>query len=420
LSELPLGWVETTLGDLVSPDQSTTRASDGSRPYLGLEHVESQSTKVLRTGDSASIKSATKPFAPGHTLYSRLRPYLNKVCAPDFEGVASTEFINFGPSPWLAPKYLLYLLNSPSFVAYANQNAEGIERPRLSWARMAGFPAGLPPLNEQRRIVTVIEEHLSRLDAADAFARLSSQRLRALSDTVSQGVGRGYARVMLGNLIREPLRNGHSAKAATNGTVRTLTLSAVTRREFIDENTKLTAADPRRVKSLWLEPGDVLIERSNTPELVGTAALYKGPREWAIFPDLLIRVRVGDSVLPEFLEIVLRARPARRYFQRAAQGIAGSMPKIDQGVVERLEVPVPPLEEQRRIVAEVEERLSAVDALRAAIERAQRRSAALRRAVLERAFRGELVPQDPSDEPAEALLARIRAEAAIAAKPAGR
>ena len=73
-------------------------------------------------------------------------------------------------------------------------------------------------------------------------------------------------------------------------------------------------------------------------------------------------------------------------------------------------VPVPPLEEQRRIVAEVEERLSRIDALRASIERAQRRSQTLRAAILERAFRGELVPQDPTDEPAEALLARIRAE----------
>jgi type I restriction enzyme S subunit len=70
----------------------------------------------------------------------------------------------------------------------------------------------------------------------------------------------------------------------------------------------------------------------------------------------------------------------------------------------------PPLDEQRRIVARVEEQLSAVEALRAAIERAQRRSASLRRAVLERAFRGELVPQDPADEPADLLLARIRTE----------
>ena len=71
---------------------------------------------------------------------------------------------------------------------------------------------------------------------------------------------------------------------------------------------------------------------------------------------------------------------------------------------------MPPLDEQRRIVARVEEQLSAIDALRAAIERAQRRSASLRRAILERAFRGELVPQDPSDEPASVLLERIRAD----------
>ncbi|TML69348.1 MAG: restriction endonuclease subunit S [Actinobacteria bacterium] len=73
-------------------------------------------------------------------------------------------------------------------------------------------------------------------------------------------------------------------------------------------------------------------------------------------------------------------------------------------------VPAAPLEEQRRIVAEVEERLSVIDAMRASITRAQRRSAALRRSILERAFRGELVPQDPSDEPASVLLDRIRAE----------
>ena len=65
----------------------------------------------------------------------------------------------------------------------------------------------------------------------------------------------------------------------------------------------------------------------------------------------------------------------------------------------------------------MEEQLSAIDALRAAIERAQRRSGSLRRAVLERAFRGELVPQDPSDEPASALLERIRAERAAAPVP---
>ena len=92
------------------------------------------------------------------------------------------------------------------------------------------------------------------------------------------------------------------------------------------------------------------------------------------------------------------------------QFVTGSTIKhLPQEDLRMIPIPCPSVDEQRRIVAWVEEQLSAIDALRAAIERAQRRSASLRRAVLERAFRGELVPQDPSDEPAEALLTRIRA-----------
>ena len=84
------------------------------------------------------------------------------------------------------------------------------------------------------------------------------------------------------------------------------------------------------------------------------------------------------------------------------------MRNISQAKVNSIRLRVPPLEEQRRIVAEVEERLSVIDAMRASISNAQRRSAALRASILERAFRGELVPQDPSDEPASVLLDRIR------------
>lgn len=106
--------------------------------------------------------------------------------------------------------------------------------------------------------------------------------------------------------------------------MRILTLSAVTRDEFTEENTKLTAAVQDQVADLWLEPGDVLVERSNTRELVGTAAMYRGPRRWAIFPDLMIRVRVREDVNPEYLEAVLRSSDARRYFRANARGIVGT------------------------------------------------------------------------------------------------
>jgi len=118
----------------------------------------------------------------------------------------------------------------------------------------------------------------------------------------------------------------------------------------------------------------------------------------------------SDRLLPEFLLAYLET------VDLASLADGSNIPQINHGDIAPLEIPLPPLEEQRRIVAEIEERLGAIDALRAAIERAQRRGAALRRSVLERAFRGELVPQDPSDEPASALLDRIRVERVASAR----
>jgi hypothetical protein len=75
----------------------------------------------------------------------------------------------------------------------------------------------------------------------------------------------GWRAVQLGGLLREDLRNGHSARESSNGEgVRTLTLTSVTRRDFSLQNTKVTVADPDKVRDLWLRPGDVFVERANT------------------------------------------------------------------------------------------------------------------------------------------------------------
>lgn len=288
----------------------------------------------------------------------------------------------------------------------------------LSVNKVSGLALPLAPPAEQRRIIADIEKQLSRVDAAlsalqHARTLIARFRLAALSITVApQSHTSGasdWMRVALGHIIREPLRNGHSAKASRTGQgVRTLTLSAVTYRDFGEHNTKITAADPERVKGLWLEPGDILIERSNTPELVGSTALFEGEAGYAIFPDLLIRIRTNDQVLPSFLELVLRAEKSRRYFRQKAQGSAGTMPKIDQGVIERFEFHFPPVSEQEEISRRVREMLGHADRLDHEVLRANKRANRLRQAILKRAFEGRLVPQDPNDEPAEILLARAR------------
>jgi type I restriction enzyme S subunit len=180
----------------------------------------------------------------------------------------------------------------------------------------------------------------------------------------------------------------------------------------------MTVADPTRVDDLWLEPGDIFIERSNTPELVGTTRRYGGPRRFAIFPDLLIRVRLVNELPGRYVELALQSPLLRRYFRRSAQGIAGSMPKIDQGAVERAQIPVAPLAEQLRIVAEIEKHLTRLDAAVAALERIRARLKQYRASVMKAACEGRLVPTEAElaraegrdYEPASVLLNRILRE----------
>jgi type I restriction enzyme S subunit len=153
----------------------------------------------------------------------------------------------------------------------------------------------------------------------------------------------------------------------------------------------MTTADITKVTGVWLEPGDVLVERSNTPELVGTAAMYRGAKDWAIYPDLLIRLRPDRSrMLPEFLELVLTGSRARDYLTSRAKGLSSSMPKIDQPTLASLEVPMPPIEAQRRLLQEWGAVRESLDTLEASSSKALMRSELLRRSLLSVALSGQL------------------------------
>ena len=213
------------------------------------------------------------------------------------------------------------------------------------------------------------------------------------------------------NLVREPLRNGHSARTTQdqNG-VPTFSLTAVTEGDFGAKNIKITRADPAKIRDLWVASDDIFVERSNTPELVGTARRYSGASGRAIFPDLLIRIRIAPPVLSAFVEICLRSLYCHSYFRKKAQGISGSMPKIDQDVIARTAIPLPSVAEQEAIVELVEDQMSVIDHLETDVNDKIKSSQSLRQAVFHHAFSGKLVLQDPNDEPASEMLKRIAAE----------
>jgi type I restriction enzyme S subunit len=165
---------------------------------------------------------------------------------------------------------------------------------------------------------------------------------------------------------------------------------------------------PSEVETYELRVGDVLLaEASGSADEVGKPAVWHGEIQGCCFQNTLIRVR-SNGPLPEFLYLVFLREALTGKFAQAAPGVG--IHHLGASRLARWKIPVPPLDEQRRIVAEIERQLSISDATAAEIDRALRRSAALRRSILEQAFSGKLVPQDPSDEPASVLLERIAAE----------
>jgi type I restriction enzyme, S subunit len=111
--EAPEGWAQSTLGavaHLVKDKVDPAEVPDDS-PYVGLEHVEAHTMKLLGHGRASDVKSTKTRFRAGDVLYGKLRPYLNKVTRPDFDGICSTDFLVFGHSRELDRGYLAHYLN---------------------------------------------------------------------------------------------------------------------------------------------------------------------------------------------------------------------------------------------------------------------------------------------------------------------
>ncbi len=266
----------------------------------------------------------------------------------------------------------------------------------ITRGKFDSLPVSIPHSNEeQRRIVEILEDHLSRLDAAMAnvnscLHRAQGWRRSAIDRVVWRKREEGP--VAVADLLAEKMRNGHSARASTTGAgVRALTLTSVTRNSFTESFTKIVAVEAERVRDLWLRDGDILVQRSNTPELVGTTAIYRGPNDWAIFPDLLIRLRANESrVSPAYLAAVMRTERVHRRLRTQAKGLAGSMPKIDQAAIGSVLVPVPSVPVQQDIVSRVAEIEDASSQFTSEARTAGRRGERLRRALLAAAFSGRL------------------------------
>lgn len=209
-------------------------------------------------------------------------------------------------------------------------------------------------------------------------------------DTLGYEIPSSWQWQSLENLLIFGPTNGFSPKAVDYETpVRSLTLTATTSGRFKGEHSKFIATAIPPDSDLWLRDGDVLVQRGNTIEYVGVAAVYRGEPNIFVYPDLMMKLRLASCLDVGFIHLAMSQEAARNFLRTRASGTSGSMPKINQGTLKSLPIPIPPLAEQKRIVAKVDELMALVDALETQLTTARTTAEKLMEAVV-----AELTTQD--------------------------
>jgi type I restriction enzyme S subunit len=174
------GWLETTLGGVAANVSASLAAGvSDDTPYVPLDRMVSGSPTVHEYGVSSETISATTRFQDGDVLFSKLRPYLNKVAVADREGCCTGEILvwrTLDPNI-LEGMYLSLILRDRRAIDYAVVMSSGTKMPRTSASQMRQFTVSIPPLEEQGRIVDLVGSLDEELDAAKALA-LSLRALR--------------------------------------------------------------------------------------------------------------------------------------------------------------------------------------------------------------------------------------------------
>jgi type I restriction enzyme, S subunit len=298
------------------------------------------------------------------------------------------------------PRYLRYFFRTPELALQAlnlSKGAAAISKLTLNPPQFWDLSIPLPELAQQQRVAETLENLEKSVLEADRTSEAAMAGGRALLvSAITAVLGDVAIDGRLGDVLLEKPRNGWSAPCdnAESG-IPVLSLRAITGFNYREREFKRTSEATDPSAHYWLRPGDLLMTRSNTPELVGHAAIYNGTPSPCIYPDLTMRLRVDPSEADtRFVHYWLRSTPARDYVKATARGTSPTMKKIGQGDV--MAIPFPTklsLSDQQRVVAWLDELSSKLDALLAVQESRHASLAAIWAASLNDAFRG--TPANP-------------------------
>ncbi|MER7400063.1 restriction endonuclease subunit S [Streptomyces sp. NPDC000151] len=459
---VPEGWGWAELGEIASSVKngmyvSRPGAEPNGTPILRIGAVRSMRLSLddLRyTGlDWREVLDQAGDAVPGDLLFTRYNgnPEYVGAGARVPEGAPHLAYPDKlirvrVPPDVLDSRFLVYAWASPQVREQVRgQVKTSAGQAGISGASLKRIKVPVPPLAEQRRIVETLEEQLSRLDAAERVLRVNHARIRALAARVTNfATARAVpadqptaplpreADAIDRNLPRIPSswsweRLGDIAEVVGGVTkdkkkqfdpdlteVPYLRVANV-QRGWLDLSRVATIRVPdKKAEDLRLETGDVLMNEGGDRDKLGRGWVWRGEVKDAIHQNHVFRARVhGEIILPELL--AYHANSSARWFEANGKQTT-NLASISLKKIRNLPVPIPPAGEQPDILQQSGEQLDGLARVEAAVEVGLKRAATLRSALLRKALTGNLISQDPADEPAAPLLARIAAERE-AAKP---
>lgn len=405
-----MSWPWATLSELCLPVAKMDPILTGRREvrYVdigGIDGPKHALTEVPWIASEAAPSRCRQVLQGGDTVFSTVRPYLEKIAYIDesLNGeFASTGFCVLRPSEAVEPRFLFYFASSRGLLDQVLPKQKGVSYPAVLDREVRACSVPIPPRAEQRRIVAILEEHLSDLDAAvvsvgrageKSVAMIASARRRAVERAVALD---GTSTVGQHALLVEYGSSQKAHEIQSEGDIPVLRMGNIQDGHLKFAPLKYLSAAAPGVRNLVLERGDLLFNRTNSAELVGKSAVFDADIE-ATFASYLIRVRFDPEVRPEWANIVVNSPQGRAYIAAIASQQVGQA-NVNGTKLKGFPLPVPALTLQDELVASFREVEAAAERLRAQTSRGLGRAASLRHGILSAAFSSRLTGQSADAE----------------------
>lgn len=436
MSNLPINWSEVPIGSFArvvgggtppSKDPANFAMPGQGIPWLTPADLSGYRHQTIQRGardlTEAGFAACGATLLPkGSVLFSSRAP-IGYVAIAANQISTNQGFKSFVLPEGFDPRFTYYQLKH--LKPEAEAIATGTTFKELSGAAAATLPFRVAPLAEQARIADQLDTLLARVNACndrlDAIPGILKRfrqvvlNAAAGTDFLGNAPEAPLRVVQLHTVLAEPLRNGKSVRDGAGLSVLRLTSLKPSGLDLNESKAGDWSAVPD-VSRFLIQNGDYLVSRGNgSKDRVGLGGLVHGCKEDLAFPDTMIRLRPDqDKLLPEYLNYVWSSQLVRQQIEHVAKTTAGIW-KVSQPDLERISFPLPDLDEQLEIVSRVDGLLKLANRIEARYAAMRAHAQRLPPQVLAKAFRGELVEQDPQDEPASQLLGRLRAARANAA-----